>query len=110
MLDYQRTRPEPEMFPPFDPDDIQTFYFDWTDRAYANNPIVWAAIDDIPPPGCPHLAIHTDALITYGTWVSVDVGPFSPPYTPATYILRCSVEFQNGDRSNWSIPFVVKPL
>lgn len=99
------TSAQPAYFSPFDPNDTDTFTFDWSIRAYANDPITFASVESIPS----GVNFVSSPLIT-GNLVDCTVGPFTPPQLPAVYELRCSAVFASGRISNYSVPFIVRTL
>ena len=96
---------EPPSFGAIDPSDETTFAFDWSSRAYANDPIVAAAVVSVPPG-----MTFFGPTFTTGSLVEVTVLPFSPPMVPATYQLRCTCTFASGRRSSFSIPVPIRNL
>jgi hypothetical protein len=99
------TQAEPTYFSPFDPTDEDTFTFDWSRRGHPNDRIIFATVTSVPP----GLNFLGPAFID-GSLVDITLGPFTPPYTPITYALRCQAVFASGRISNYSIPVIVKPL
>lgn len=104
-MGYQITRPEPQYFSPLDPTDQDVFTFDWTNRGYANDSIVFASVVSVPS----GLNILGPCFIN-GSLVDITVGPSPQLQLPATFSLRCMAVFASGRISNFSIPVVVMSL
>lgn len=105
LLNSQIHRAEPAYFSPFNPTDQDFFTFDWTDRAYGGDTIIYATITSIPAG-----VNFVGPAFVDGKLVGITIGPFSPPTLPATYLLRCSATFASGRISNYSVPFIVMNL
>ncbi len=97
-------QPEPPAFDPMDPDDEETFTFDWSQHANPGDTITSATI----------VASSTD-LISQGsaTVVGLQVQAtytYSQTATPRVYGLRCSVTYQSNRKGHWTIPLPVQWL
>lgn len=108
ISDFQPHHAEPASFDPFDPFDQDVFIFDWSERAYAGDPIVSALVVSSPP------GVTVIAVGIVGTSVLATIGPFpSAPAVanqPITYGLRCTATFRSSRISNFTVPFEVKTL
>lgn len=97
---------EPPSFGPIDPADQTIFGFDWTSRAYPNDPILSAVVTCVPP-GLPFLP---GSVYINGTLIEVTVSPMSEPVLPTIFSLRCTASFASGRISSFSIPVPVRTL
>lgn len=96
---------EPPVFSAFDPEDEETITFDWSTRTYPNDSIIFASIQSVPL----GLSFIGPTFID-GFSVEITLGPFTPPYTPITYGLRCTAVFASGRVSNYTAAIGIRTL